>query len=179
MGIIGIKGTLRFYWRRMMYACKSLVDIIWNWYIDSFLIMIPFQLNSTENFTIPINSDIVVFLMCLLDGHHCDFQQFWIQSCQQQDWMFLVVWGVVVWVFPKGRTNHRWESGIYIHWYNRHLSESIIHLAWNISNFGIRVSGYIVKKLIDLGFDILTWDVQKGVDDAIMSAYMVFSIDWE
>ena len=93
MGIIGIKGTLRFYWRRMMYACKSLVEIIWNWYIDSFLIMIPFQLNSTENFTIPINSDIVVFLMCLLDGHHCDFQQFWIQSCQQQDWMFLVVWG--------------------------------------------------------------------------------------
>ena len=57
------------------------------------------------------------------------------------------------------------------------MSESIIHLAWNISNFGIRVSGYIVEKLIDSKFDTLPWDVQKGGDDAIMAAYMVLSLD--
>ena len=62
--------------------CKNLVDIIWHGDINIFLIIIPFQLNSTENFTIPINSEVVVFLMYWLDGHYCVFQQCWHQSCQ-------------------------------------------------------------------------------------------------
>ena len=55
-------GMLRFYWTKMVYACKILVDVIWNGDIESFLIMVPFKLNSTEIFTIPINIDAVVFL---------------------------------------------------------------------------------------------------------------------
>ena len=60
--IIGMRGMLWFYWRRMVEARKSLVDVIWHGYINIFVIIIPFQLNSTENFTIPINIDIVIFL---------------------------------------------------------------------------------------------------------------------
>ena len=34
-----------------------------------------------------------VFKICLLDCQNCVFQRLWSQSCWQQDWMFLVVWG--------------------------------------------------------------------------------------
>ena len=46
--------------------CKRLVELIWHGEIDSFFIIIPFQLNSTKNFTIPMNSDVVVFFNVLI-----------------------------------------------------------------------------------------------------------------
>ena len=41
--------------------CKIIVQIIWRGDITGFLIVISFQLNSTDIFTIPINSDVVIF----------------------------------------------------------------------------------------------------------------------
>ena len=41
--------------------CKILVEIIWCGEINSFLVVISFQLNSTDTFTIPINNDVVIF----------------------------------------------------------------------------------------------------------------------
>ena len=59
-------GMLWFYWRRMVRACKIFVDIICHGDINSFLIIIPNHMNSTEKFTIPTNSDIIVFLNLLI-----------------------------------------------------------------------------------------------------------------
>ena len=55
-----------FYWRIRFEACKRLVRVIFHGYINSLLILIQFQLNSTETFTIPINSYIVVLLNVLI-----------------------------------------------------------------------------------------------------------------
>ena len=60
--IIGMRGMLIFYWKRMVQAPNILDDVIWHGEIDIFLIIIPFQLNPTENFTITIKSDVLVFL---------------------------------------------------------------------------------------------------------------------
>ena len=56
-----MRGVLWFYWRIIVEACKILVYRIWHGEIKSFIIIIPFQLNYIENFTIPTNIDIVVF----------------------------------------------------------------------------------------------------------------------
>ena len=72
-----MRVTLCFYWRITVEVCKSLVDIIWYGEVNSFMIIIPFQLNSTENFTIPIKSDIIVFFLYLCDGlHYISHKQF-------------------------------------------------------------------------------------------------------
>ena len=60
--IIWMRVMLWFYWKKIFEACKILVDVIFHGEINIFLTIIPFQLNSTKTFAIPINSDIVVFL---------------------------------------------------------------------------------------------------------------------
>ena len=50
----------------MVEACKISVVVIWHVKNNRFLIIIPFQINSTEYFIIPNDSDIVVFLNALI-----------------------------------------------------------------------------------------------------------------
>ena len=57
----------------MVGACKIFVGVSFHGEISSFLIIIPFQINSTENFTIPINSDIIMFSIYGLDRQDCTF----------------------------------------------------------------------------------------------------------
>ena len=50
----------------MVEACKNFVDVIWNVNINSFLIIIPFHINYTEYFTLPIDSDTIAIFNVLI-----------------------------------------------------------------------------------------------------------------
>ena len=72
-----MRGMLWFYWRIMVEVRKIFVDSIRHGKTNIFLIIILFQMNYTEYFTIPIDSDIIVFSMYFLDGRNVSFQQSW------------------------------------------------------------------------------------------------------
>ena len=65
MSIKGMGGMLRINWKRMVEACKSFVDILLHRNINGLIVIIQFKINSTEDFTIPVDSDIVVIFHCI------------------------------------------------------------------------------------------------------------------